>query len=54
MTESLKKGERVILDQVGLFADGAAVKQVGEHTFSLCQQFVDEMIVVDNDAICAD
>jgi threonine dehydratase len=53
MTESLKKGERVILDQVGLFADGAAVKQVGEHTFSLCQQFVDEMIVVDNDAICA-
>jgi threonine dehydratase len=53
MTESLKKGERVILDQVGLFADGAAVKQVGEHTFCLCQQFVDEMIVVDNDAICA-
>jgi threonine dehydratase len=53
MTESLKKGERVMLDQVGLFADGAAVKQVGEHTFALCQQFVDEMIVVDNDAICA-
>lgn len=53
MTESLKKGERVTLEQVGLFADGAAVKQVGEHTFALCQQFVDEMIVVDNDAICA-
>jgi threonine dehydratase len=53
MTESLKLGKRVILDQVGLFADGAAVKQVGEHTFKLCQQFVDEMIVVDNDAICA-
>ncbi|HQN65076.1 MAG TPA: threonine ammonia-lyase, biosynthetic [Methylophilus sp.] len=53
MTESLKKGERVILEQVGLFADGAAVKQVGEHTFRLCQQYVDEMIVVDNDAICA-
>ena len=53
MTESLKKGERVMLEQVGLFADGAAVKQVGEHTFKLCQQFVDEMIVVDNDAICA-
>lgn len=53
MTESLKKGERVMLDQVGLFADGAAVKQVGVHTFALCQQFVDEMIVVDNDAICA-
>lgn len=53
MTESLKLGERVMLEQVGLFADGAAVKQVGEHTFALCQQYVDEMIVVDNDAICA-
>ena len=53
MTESLKQGKRVILDHVGLFADGAAVKQVGEHTFKLAQQFVDEMIVVDNDAICA-
>jgi threonine dehydratase len=53
MTESLKLGKRVMLEQVGLFADGAAVKQVGEHTFALCQQYVDEMIVVDNDAICA-
>jgi len=53
MTESLKLGKRVMLEQVGLFADGAAVKQVGEHTFGLCQQYVDEMIVVDNDAICA-
>ena len=53
MSESLKLGKRVILEQVGLFADGAAVKQVGEHTFKLAQQFVDEMIVVDNDAICA-
>lgn len=53
MTESLKQDKRVILDQVGLFADGAAVKQVGEHTFALCRQYVDEMIVVDNDAICA-
>lgn len=53
MTQSLKLGERVMLEQVGLFADGAAVKQVGEHTFKLCQQYVDEMIVVDNDAICA-
>lgn len=53
MTESLKSGQRVMLEQVGLFADGAAVKQVGEHTFSLVQQYVDEMIVVDNDEICA-
>ncbi len=53
MTQSLKLGERIVLDQVGLFADGAAVKQVGVETFRLCQQYVDEMIVVDNDAICA-
>lgn len=53
MMQSLKTGKRVMLDQVGLFADGAAVKQVGEETFRLCQKYVDEMIVVDNDAICA-
>jgi threonine dehydratase len=53
MTESLKSGQRVMLEQVGLFADGAAVKQVGEHTFALVQQYVDDMIVVDNDQICA-
>jgi threonine dehydratase len=53
MTESIKQHHRVILEHVGLFADGAAVKQVGEHTFNICQQYVDEMIVVDNDAICA-
>ena len=53
MTESLKTGKRIMLEQVGLFADGAAVKQVGEHTFALVQQYVDEMIVVDNDEICA-
>jgi threonine dehydratase len=53
MTKSLKANKRVILEQVGLFADGAAVKQVGEHTFKLAQQYVDEMIVVDNDEICA-
>ncbi|MGL1833923.1 threonine ammonia-lyase, biosynthetic [Rhodocyclaceae bacterium SMB388] len=53
MTRSLAAGERVALDQVGLFADGAAVKEVGVETFRLCQQYVDEMIVVDNDAICA-
>ncbi len=53
MMQSLKAGKRVMLEQVGLFADGAAVKQVGEETFRLCQEYVDEMIVVDNDAICA-
>lgn len=53
MTQSLQAGERVMLDQVGLFADGAAVKQVGVETLRLCRQYVDDMIVVDNDAICA-
>jgi threonine dehydratase len=53
MTESLKLGQRVMLEQVGLFADGAAVKQVGEHTFKLVQQYVDEMMVIGNDEICA-
>ncbi|MCH9798307.1 MAG: threonine ammonia-lyase, biosynthetic [Betaproteobacteria bacterium] len=53
MTQSLTAQHRVTLEQVGLFADGAAVKQVGEHTFALCQDYVDDMIVVDNDAICA-
>ncbi|MBL8471957.1 MAG: threonine ammonia-lyase, biosynthetic [Rhodocyclaceae bacterium] len=53
MTQSLAAGKRVKLDQVGLFADGAAVKLVGEETFRLCQTYVDEMVVVSNDAICA-
>ena len=53
MTRSLASGERITLDQVGLFADGVAVKQVGIETFRLCQEYVDEMIQVSNDAICA-
>lgn len=53
MTLSLAQGERITLAQVGLFADGTAVKQVGEEPFRLCKQFVDDMLVVDNDAICA-
>lgn len=53
MSLSLKRGELVTLDQVGLFADGTAVKRVGTECFRLAQQYVDEMIVVSNDAICA-
>lgn len=53
MSQSLAAGERVRLDHVGLFADGAAVKLVGEEPFRLCQRYVDEIIRVDNDAICA-
>ncbi len=53
MTRSLKAGKRVTLAQVGLFADGVAVKRVGEETFRLASKYVDEMILVDTDAMCA-
>ena len=53
MYQSLKAGRRVRLDHVGLFADGVAVKEVGEETFRLCREFVDEVILVDSDEICA-
>jgi threonine dehydratase len=53
MARSLAAGRRIRLDQVGLFADGAAVKLVGEETFRLAQLYVDEVVLVDTDAICA-
>jgi threonine dehydratase len=53
MCQSLHKGKRVRLSQVGLFADGVAVKSVGEETFRLCRELVDEIVLVDTDAICA-
>lgn len=53
MYRSLKAGRRVTLGQVGLFADGVAVAQVGENTFALCREYVDEIVRVHTDAICA-
>lgn len=53
MVQSLAKGERVFLKEVGLFADGAAVKTVGEETFRVCQEVVDEVIQVTTDETCA-
>ena len=53
MARSLAAGRRIRLEHAGLFADGVAVKQVGAETFRLCRAVVDEMILVDNDAICA-
>ncbi len=53
MYEALKQGHRVILDQVGIFADGVAVRQVGEETFRLARELVDDVIVVSTDEICA-
>ncbi|HVC29962.1 MAG TPA: threonine ammonia-lyase, biosynthetic, partial [Steroidobacteraceae bacterium] len=53
MYESLKAGRRVTLDRVGIFADGVAVRRVGEETFSLCRGHVDEIMLLDTDEICA-
>jgi threonine dehydratase len=53
MYQSLKAGKRVRLSQVGLFADGVAVREVGEETFRLCQKYVDEIILVNTDDTCA-
>ncbi|KAF2224597.1 threonine dehydratase, biosynthetic [Elsinoe ampelina] len=53
MVQSLKLGRRVVLKDVGLFADGAAVKTVGEETFRICTEVVDSVIQVNTDEICA-
>ncbi len=53
MARSIKAGRRVMLDQVGLFADGVAVKQVGAETFRLARKLVDEIVLVNTDEICA-
>jgi threonine dehydratase len=53
MARSLAAGRRITLPHVGLFADGVAVKQVGRETFRLARKYVDEIVVVDTDAICA-
>jgi len=53
MRDSIAAGRPVVLDHVGIFADGVAVRRVGDETFRLCQQHVDEFITVDTDQICA-
>jgi threonine dehydratase len=53
MARSLKAGRRVKLEQVGLFADGVAVRQVGRETFRLCRSLVDEVVLVSTDEMCA-
>lgn len=53
MALSLHHGERVVLEQVGGFADGVAVKTVGEETFRLCKELLDGVVLVSRDAICA-
>jgi threonine dehydratase len=53
MRDSIEAGEPVTLDHVGIFADGVAVRRVGDETFRLCRKYVDEIITVDTDQICA-
>jgi threonine dehydratase len=53
MHDSLREKKRVVLERVGIFADGVAVKKVGEETFRLCREHVDEIVLVDTDEICA-
>ena len=52
MARSLKAGRRVTLPDVGLFSDGTAVKLVGEETFRIAEELVDDIIIVDTDAVC--
>jgi threonine dehydratase len=53
MLRSVQAGQRVELPDVGLFADGTAVKLVGEETFRIARELVDDYVVVDTDAVCA-
>ena len=53
MMQSVAKGKRVTLSDVGLFSDGTAVKLVGEETFRISRHLVDEYMTVDTDAVCA-
>jgi len=53
MYRSVRAKKRITLEHVGLFADGVAVKHVGQETFRLCRKLVDEIVLVDTDATCA-
>ena len=53
LNQAFKANKRVTLKQVGLFADGVAVKQIGKEPFRLARNFVDEVITVNTDEICA-
>jgi len=53
MKASFEAGAPVTLDHVGIFADGVAVRRVGDETFRLCREYVDDIITVDTDHICA-
>ncbi|KZY65287.1 MULTISPECIES: threonine ammonia-lyase, biosynthetic [unclassified Oleiphilus] len=50
---AMKSGKRVVLDQVGIFADGVAVRQIGKLPWDVCKDHVDDVITVTTDEICA-
>lgn len=50
---ALDAGQPVDLNRVGLFAEGVAVKRIGDETFRLCEQYIDDIVLVDSDEICA-
>ncbi|RMF19811.1 MAG: threonine ammonia-lyase, biosynthetic [Gammaproteobacteria bacterium] len=53
LAAAMEAGERVILPEVGLFADGVAVRQIGELPWEICREYVDEVVTVSTDEICA-
>jgi threonine dehydratase len=53
MQKSVRAGERIELEKVGIFADGVAVKQVGDLTYQLCEKYVDDWVEVETDEICS-
>jgi threonine dehydratase len=53
MQKSLAAGKPIVINHVGIFADGVAVRRVGDETFRLCRELVDEFMTVDTDQICA-
>lgn len=53
MHAALTANERVRLERIGIFADGAAVRQTGEEPFRIARELVDEVLLVDTDEICA-
>lgn len=53
LSEAMKAGRRVTLKEVGIFADGVAVKQIGKHTYAMLKDLIDDVITVTTDQICA-
>jgi len=53
LQQAMQQGKSVVLPMVGLFADGVAVTEIGQNTLAICKNYVDEVIAVSNDEICA-